>query len=104
MSKRKKIIKRETAQSKDKSNSTLKVQCDEQIDKPSQKYRDEKWVAIRLGFSIKTLQNWRTNGQGPEFYKIGRLVRYRLRDVYKFEKACRRNNTSDDGDIDGALA
>jgi hypothetical protein len=44
-------------------------------------------VATRLGISPKTLRNWRSRKEGPEFIKFGRLVRYRLIDVIAFEKA-----------------
>ena len=38
-------------------------------------------VAEYLGISVKTLKNYRADGLGPEFVKIGRMVRYRLSDV-----------------------
>lgn len=54
-----------------------------------QLYFGESDVAIRLGMSKKTLQNWRVKGEGPKFQKIGRSVRYRLRDIVAFEKRLR---------------
>lgn len=30
---------------------------------------------------VMTLQDWRNNGDGPEWVKVGRLVRYRLSTV-----------------------
>ena len=50
-------------------------------------YFNEKDVAKRLGLSVKTLQNWRTKGIGPRWIKIGRSVRYRLRDIIAFQKS-----------------
>jgi Fe2+ transport system protein B len=48
---------------------------------------DEKDLGKRLGMSVKTLQNWRHKGIGPKWEKIGRAVRYRLRDIVAFEKS-----------------
>ena len=55
----------------------------------SQRYFDEKDLAARWDMSVKTLQNWRTKGIkgiGPKWQKIGRSVRYRLRDIIAYEK------------------
>jgi hypothetical protein len=38
---------------------------------------DEVRAAEYLTLPIKTLQNWRSQGRGPAYYKIGRCVRYR---------------------------
>lgn len=39
-------------------------------------------VAVRLGLSVKTLQNWRCGGCGPRYLKIGGgAVRYPLVEV-----------------------
>jgi hypothetical protein len=56
--------------------------------KPAQqRYFDEKGLAARWDMSVKTLQNWRHKGIGPKWEKIGRAVRYRLRDILTFEKS-----------------
>lgn len=34
-------------------------------------------VTAQTGFAEKTLANWRSLGQGPAYFKVGRLVRYR---------------------------
>lgn len=34
-----------------------------------------------IGFSVATLNGWRTKGGGPPFVKAGRSVRYRLIDL-----------------------
>lgn len=57
-----------------------------------QLYFGEKDVAVRLGMSVKTLQNWRVKGEGPKFQKIGRSVRYRLRDILAYEKRVREES------------
>ncbi|AUQ44399.1 helix-turn-helix transcriptional regulator [Phaeobacter inhibens] len=31
--------------------------------------------------SVRTIQKWRVTGYGPKFYKSGRSVRYRRRDL-----------------------
>lgn len=38
-------------------------------------------VAEMLGVPIGTLANWRYQGRGPGFLKVGRHVRYRRSDV-----------------------
>jgi excisionase family DNA binding protein len=38
-------------------------------------------VAEMLGLPIGTLANWRYQGRGPAFVKVGRHVRYRRSDV-----------------------
>jgi hypothetical protein len=47
-------------------------------------------VARRLGVHITTVQGWRDGtygyGRGPQFFKLGRYVFYRLEDVEQFER------------------
>jgi excisionase family DNA binding protein len=43
-------------------------------------------VAARLGVSRFTVRSWRLKGVGPRFMKMGRAVRYRLRDVDEYER------------------
>jgi excisionase family DNA binding protein len=38
-------------------------------------------VAERLKVKTRTLQDWRSNGRGPQFVRIGRFIRYRDADV-----------------------
>jgi hypothetical protein len=58
---------------------------------------DEHAVAERQGRSVKTLRNQRVTGDGIPFLKLGRLVRYRLRDVVAWEASRIRSSTSDPG-------
>lgn len=45
---------------------------------PAQPLLDSKAVAQRLGVSVDTLRDWRYEGRGPAFLKLGhRTVRYR---------------------------
>lgn len=58
----------------------------------------EKEVAKMTGFSIRTLQSWRTRGGGPRFVKISaRCVRYRIEDVEAWIDERLRTSTSDGG-------
>lgn len=45
----------------------------------------EKTAEI-LEVSTRTLANWRSDGDGPAFYKKGRIVFYDLKDVEEFER------------------
>jgi predicted DNA-binding transcriptional regulator AlpA len=42
---------------------------------------DERQAADFLNINHRTLQAWRLRGGGPRFVKVGRLVRYRTRDL-----------------------
>lgn len=44
--------------------------------------------------SVRTLQKWRVTGFGPQFYKPGRSVRYRRRDLRDWAEARRMASTS----------
>ena len=51
-------------------------------------------LAKRWVIRTETLSQWRWNGRGPQYLKIGRRVLYRLEDVLCFEEQKRRQNTS----------
>ena len=42
-------------------------------------------LAARWRIGHRTLEYWRSLGEGPRFIKIGRLVIYRMEDVVAFE-------------------
>jgi len=42
-------------------------------------------LAQRWGFSPRTLEKWRWQGEGPRFVKIGGRIRYRIEDVEAWE-------------------
>lgn len=44
--------------------------------------------------SVRTIQKWRVTGAGPQFYKFGRSVRYRRRDLRDRVEARRKAHTS----------
>ena len=55
---------------------------------------DETRAADFLCQSVRTLQKWRVTGFGPSFYKPGRSVRYRRRDLRDWAGSRRRKSTS----------
>ncbi len=52
---------------------------------------DEKAAADLLGYSVKTLQNWRCARRGPPYLKTtgGRSIRYRIGDLLDYQAAGR---------------
>lgn len=38
-------------------------------------------AAKRIGIAVSTLEKSRVNGTGPQYIKLGRLVRYRVSDL-----------------------
>lgn len=45
--------------------------------------------------SVRTIQKWRVTGAGPQFYKFGRSVRYRRRELFEWVEERRRAHTSE---------
>lgn len=43
-------------------------------------------LARRWRLSPRSLERWRTTGEGPIFLKVGKRIVYRLEDVLAFEK------------------
>jgi hypothetical protein len=62
---------------------------------------DQKGLADRWLISPRTLEQWRWQGRGPRYLKIGGRVLYRLADVEAFEAANLHANTV--GPIRGRL-
>lgn len=55
-------------------------------------------LANRWCLNPNTLSQWRWNGRGPLYLKIGRRVLYRLEDIQSFEeKKCRQNTSIKSG-------
>ncbi|MFT6024324.1 MAG: hypothetical protein ACI9PY_002449 [Ascidiaceihabitans sp.] len=54
---------------------------------------DETAAADFLCQSVRTLQKWRVTGFGPDFFKPGRSVRYRRRELIVWAEARRRKHT-----------
>jgi hypothetical protein len=55
---------------------------------------DQKQLACRWLMSPRTLEQWRWQGKGPKYLKIGAKVVYRLEDVESFESESLRLNTT----------
>jgi hypothetical protein len=55
-----------------------------------------KEAAAELGdISEGTLANWRVQGKGPEYLKIGSLVRYTDEALAAYKEQARRRSTSE---------
>lgn len=48
--------------------------------------------------SPKTLERWRTTGEGPAFCKLGRRVVYRTSDLDDWAESRIRRSTTDEGE------
>lgn len=51
-------------------------------------------LAKRWDMSPRTLEQWRYQGRGPRYVKLGNLVRYRLEDVEAAEERQLHANTA----------
>ncbi len=51
-------------------------------------------LAKRWSLKPSTLKQWRWNGKGPAYVKIGRQVLYRYQDIENFEEKHIYQNTS----------
>ena len=58
------------------------------------KHLDQNALADRWQVSPRTLEQWRWQGRGPRFLKIGGRVVYRLADVEAFETSNLHANTN----------
>jgi hypothetical protein len=57
------------------------------------RHLDQRGLAERWRVSTRTLEQWRWQGKGPRYLKIGGRVVYRLEDVEAFEAANLHVNT-----------
>lgn len=46
-----------------------------------------------LGYSYQTLNNFRTNNIGPEYFKVGRSIRYKHEDLVSFIESQKKIKT-----------
>lgn len=44
-------------------------------------------AAKTLGLAVQTLRNWRCNGIGPRYIKLGRAIRYAPEHLVEFAQA-----------------
>jgi predicted DNA-binding transcriptional regulator AlpA len=54
------------------------------IEKKSMIYLKEVEAAKVLNMNKQTLANWRYQGRGPAYIKLGKAVRYQYADIEKF--------------------
>lgn len=54
----------------------------------------EQQLAARWQMSVRTLQNWRWQGRGPRYLKIGARVLYPVEEVEAHEAGQLHQNTS----------
>lgn len=52
--------------------------------KQNDRFVNDVEAAMMLSASPQTLRNWRSMGRGPAYSKRGRMVRYRVRDLFDF--------------------
>jgi predicted DNA-binding transcriptional regulator AlpA len=50
-------------------------------------------TAAYLGFSKRTLRDWRQQGKGPDYIRIGSKIRYQKKDILKFLEVKKSSNT-----------
>jgi hypothetical protein len=46
-----------------------------------------KAAAVYIGSNTRTMANWRSQGKGPDYVKIGGVVKYRQSSLDRFIKA-----------------
>jgi len=56
---------------------------------PKAQWITEKEVAAMTNFAVQTLRNFRHQGRGPAYSKIGRAIRYNLDTVAGFMESKR---------------
>ena len=71
--------------------------------KDTARYMNTRQAAAWLGLSPRTLDAYRLTGEGPPFYRFGRRILYRRRDLGRWAAARRMNSTSASPE-DGARA
>lgn len=59
-----------------------------------EKYFSTKQLAKHIKTSPRTLERWRMEGQGPEYYKLGRKVIYKSDDIIAYLEANKYSHTS----------
>lgn len=55
------------------------------IEQEVQAYSHEQTAKL-LGVQNHTLAQWRSQGRGPAYYKMGRMVVYKLRDILDWQE------------------
>jgi hypothetical protein len=60
----------------------------------AREYQNEHEAAALLNCKVSTLRRWRLTGEGPEYCKIGRLVRYPLESLIAFANKHKVSSTT----------
>jgi len=47
---------------------------------------DDKAAAESLGMAVQTLRNWRCQRKGPPYIKLGRSIRYQVKDIEEYKQ------------------
>jgi predicted DNA-binding transcriptional regulator AlpA len=59
----------------------------------------QRQVAAEWGMTVKGLEKWRVNGDGPKYVKLGKgnnaMVRYKRKDINDFVDSFTRKNTTE---------
>ena len=76
------------------NSTTAPTMCNQPATDYLDGFINETHAADFLCQSIRTIQKWRVTGFGPKFYKSGRSVRYRRRDLLEWGNARNRQSTS----------
>lgn len=63
-----------------------------------EQHHDTRDAAKRLGVAPRTLENWRGDGKGPKFRKLGRRVVYADSDLEAYSRDHTRTSTGDSGE------
>ena len=50
------------------------------------KHLTQNELAARWNLSPRTIERWRSNGEGPRFVRLGNRVMFRLEDIEAFEE------------------
>lgn len=58
-----------------------------QVKEVNPSYMTTRELAAFLGLSAGTLCTWRYQGKGPNYYKVGNAVRYKIDDVEAWKNA-----------------
>lgn len=54
----------------------------------------EKDLAERWNVSVKAIQKWRQDGEGPEYIKLNKAVRYPFQGILKYERDHLKQSTA----------
>ncbi len=47
---------------------------------------DDKAAAKSLGMAVQTLRNWRCQRKGPPYIRLGRSIRYQVKDIEAYKQ------------------